>query len=348
MKLSLITMILFSLVSHSIFAESAKLKLINGNTLDVESFQFVGETAQAKYFGGDLSIPWVSVKSIYFPQNHIVFLSDGSRVEGKSAHTNKTHFINLQISTGEIVHFTKKDISSIKTVTLYKSEVQARIDAENKSVWAGHLDLGYLLQTGNTEDSKFNFLLHTVRDSKHDTFHIDLSAIQGETNSKENANQAKIATRFDFKTSNSKFFFLMSSLEYDKIKLIDLRSVLGLGLGKTIFNTKKHKLEYSFGLTMDKEVRDNGTKDSTLSALLSMNYLKPVFKESSFSSSINLYPDFKDISGNLKADGRFSLSTPLTEVSDLKITLQEKYQAQVLPGIKKLDTIITTSISYKF
>ena len=109
-----------------------------------------------------------------------------------------------------------------------------------------------------------------------------------------------------------------------------------------------HKLEYSVGLTMDKEVRDDDTKDSTLSALISMHYLRPIFSSSSFESSINIYPDFKDFSGNLKADGRFSLSTPLTKVSSLKLSLHEKYQAKVLPGIKELDTIITTSISYKF
>lgn len=335
-------------LANSVMAESAHLNLSNGNSIDVDNLKFESSNVQADYFGGKLNIPWDTIKSVYLPDQHIIFLADGSHIEGKSNSNNQSHFIDLKISTGEVIHLTKSNVHSIVSLSQYTSELKAKVEKENQSVWSGNLDLGYLLQTGNTEDSKFNFLLKTVRDSKHDTFHIDLSSIQGETASKETANRAKLATRFDFKTSNSKFFFLLSSLEYDKIKLIDMRTVLGLGMGKTIFNTADHKLEYSFGLTLDKEVRDDNTKDSTVSALASMNYVKPIFKNSSLSANINLYPDFKDLSDNLKADGRFSLSTPLTKISDLKLSLHEKYQAKVLPGIKKLDTIITTSISYKF
>ncbi|MCO4783183.1 MAG: DUF481 domain-containing protein [Candidatus Cloacimonetes bacterium] len=352
MKNFIIKVLLFAAVnivlSQTLFSESAHLNLSNGNTIDVSNFQYENSSVQAQYFGGTLNIPWNNVQSIYLPDHHIIFLADGSHIEGKSQSNQQSHFIDLEISNGEVIHLKKSNIHSIIALSKYKKDIADKIALENKNVWTGNLDLGYLLQTGNTEDSKFNFLLKTVRDSKHDTFHIDLSSIQGETASKETANRAKLATRFDFKTKDSNFFFLLSSLEYDKIKLIDMRSVLGFGMGKTIFNTAEHKLEYSYGLTLDKEVRDNGTKDSTVSALVSANYLKPIFKESSFSANINLYPDFKDLSGNLKADGRFSISTPLTKVSDLKLSLHEKYQAQVLPGIKKLDTIITTSISYKF
>ncbi|MCJ8345195.1 DUF481 domain-containing protein [bacterium] len=348
MKSSIFSIFIFCLLLNALFAESAILKLSNGNSINVTNFHYKSAKVSASYFDGKLNIPWQKVESLFLPEDHIIYLADGSHVLGKSHKTKSKSFIDLKISTGEIIAFQKEDIFEIKALSQYKNDIKAEVALANRRVWSGHLDLGYLLQTGNTEDSKFNFLLKTTRDSKHDTFHINLSSIQGETASKETANRAKLSTRFDFKTKNSNFFFLLSSLEYDKIKLIDLRTVLGLGMGKTILNSKKHKLEYSVGLTMDKEVRDDDTKDSTLSALISMHYLRPIFSSSSFESSINIYPDFKDFSGNLKADGRFSLSTPLTKVSSLKLSLHEKYQAKVLPGIKELDTIITTSISYKF
>ncbi|MBT3785114.1 DUF481 domain-containing protein [bacterium] len=344
---------LFFAVSAPVFTSISEVYLKNRNRLSVSSMEFSGKKLKVNYFESSVSIPWAEVLWIKFGEQYVVFTDDGSRLVGisKEVSSQDSGFLNLQLKDGVHMDLEKSKILRVLSLKQFQvEERRAREAAQTKSeaAWVGTADLGILLQQGNTEDTKLNFSIKSKRASEFDVFNINLYAAQGETNGTENSNSAKILTRYDLKRRKDRFVFLLSSFEYDKIKKIDQRSVLGVGYGRTILDKHDLKLQISAGLTSDKENREDGTRKSLVSALFSSEFKIPAFRGNSIEGTINLYPDIKDYSKNLKADSVLSYVTPVTESSNLKFSLSHRFQQTVLPGVKKLDTLLSTNLSYSF
>ena len=338
--------------SFSFAQQQSQLFLKNGNSITVKGLHFSFGNINAEYYEGALNIPWSQVKGIDLSQQHVVSLTDGSRLVGRSkGDPNLGYFLSFIIQDGRSIALKKAEIVEIKTLDHWKLEEREKTQSRRhkfRRTWKGSADAGLIVQQGNTDDTQFNLALRTRRTSEFDVFHINLLATQGETSGRENANSAKIQTRFDLKHQKDLYYFLLSSLEYDKIKKIDLRSVLGLGFGWTYFDTAKRKLQFSFGLNSDKESREDNTRSSLVTALLATDFKFPVFGNNHVTGAIHIYPDLKELGDNMRADSILSYVAPMTKDTNLKLSLTNKYQQTVLPGIEKLDTRFTTSLGYDF
>lgn len=330
----------------------SKLTLKNQNKITLSSLKVSEDKVSASYYNGTLEIPWSDVVGLELTQQHVVSLSDGTRLVGRSKGSPvKGYFLSFYIQDGRRIDLKKKEIKAIKTLNHWAAEEQEKKESRRykfRRTWKGNADVGLIFQQGNTEDSQFNLALRTKRTSEFDVFHINLFATQGETSGKENANSAKIQTRFDLKHQKDLYYFLLSSLEYDKIKRIDLRSVLGLGFGWTYFDTSEKKLQLSFGLNSDKESREDNTRNSLVTALLSTEFMLQLYNKNHLTGSVNIYPDLKALGENMRADSILSYVAPVTQDTNLKLSLTNKYQQSVLPGVEKLDTMFTTSLGYEF
>ena len=348
--LSLIFLILLHSSNYS--EQQSQVLLENGNSITTKGLHFQKGVINALYYAGKLQIPWSDVISIELTQQHVVNLNDGSRLVGRSTGSpDAGYFLSFVIQDGRRLEIKKTEIKEIKTLDHWNLEELEKTQSRRlkfRRTWKGSADAGLIVQQGNTDDTQFNLALRTRRTSEFDVFHINLLATQGETSGNENANSAKIQTRFDLKHQKDLYYFLLSSLEYDKIKKIDLRSVLGLGFGWTYFDSPQRKLQFSFGLNSDKESREDNTRNSLVTALLATDFKFPVFGNNHVTGAVHVYPDLKELGDNLRADSILSYVAPMTKDTNLKLSLTNKYQQTVLPGVEKLDTRFTTSLGYEF
>ena len=348
--LSLVLVIL--LYSTSFAEQESQVLLKNGNSITIKGLHFLSGKINALYYKGNLEIPWSEVIGVELSQQHVVNLKDGSRLVGRSKGSPESgYFLSFVIQDGRRVALKKSEIEEIKTLYRWRLEEREKTQSRRhkfRRTWKGSADAGLIVQQGNTDDTQFNLALRTRRTSEFDVFHINLLATQGETSGRENANSAKIQTRFDLKHQKDLYYFLLSSLEYDKIKKIDLRSVLGLGFGWTYFDTPKRKLQFSFGLNSDKESREDNTRSSLVTALLATDFKFPIFGDNHLTGAVHIYPDLKELGDNMRADSIVSYVAPMTKDTNLKLSLTNKYQQTVLPGVEKLDTRFTTSLGYEF
>ena len=266
--------LMFLIILHTInySEQQSQILLKNGNSLTTKGLYFQKGIINASYYAGKLQIPWREVVGIELTQQHVINLNDGSRLVGRSkGNPISGYFLSFVIQDGRRLDIKKTEIKEIKTLDHWNLEELEKTQSRRlkfRRTWKGSADAGLIVQQGNTDDTQFNLALRTRRTSEFDVFHINLLATQGETSGNENANSAKIQTRFDLKHQKDLYYFLLSSLEYDKIKKIDLRSVLGLGFGWTYFDSPKRKLQFSFGLNSDKESREDNTRSSLVTALL--------------------------------------------------------------------------------
>lgn len=344
-------LIIISLGKNLMAAQSV-IWLKNHNRLDIDHFHLQHNSVQALFYSSKISIPLAEITRIWLDDEFVVFSKGGSRFVGSSTAKapEKHQFLNLETEDGQIISFAKQDIQRILSLTKYQLEEKNKLKRKKhkSQKWIGNADLGILLQHGNTDDSQLKITLNSKKISDHDILNVNFFASQGEANGSENSNSAKILTRYDLKRISDRFLFFLSSFEYDKIKKIDQRVVLGLGYGRTLFDESQKRLQLSAGLTVDRENLENGSKTSILSALLTAEFKIPALKGNFIEGTINLYPDIKEISSNLKADSSLSYLTPINKRTNLKISLNNRYQQTVLDNVEKLDTILSTSLSYNF
>ena len=159
MKKTYTVIILFLLSLNHTFSAEASLLLKGSTRIEVHDIWFTNKAnLKAKFYSGNLSIPWNDVESLFFKEDHILYLDNGTRVVGKSvAQTGDLSFVRLELQDQQELVLERKQIRKIKSLKLFNAE-QERIRKEKqarlKQSWSGNVDLGMSLQSGNTEDSK--------------------------------------------------------------------------------------------------------------------------------------------------------------------------------------------------
>ncbi len=342
-----------SLSPVRIIAETrTQIFLPGGDQISVEKLEVSNATLRAKYFAGELKIPWGAVQGVYLNEPYVLILADGSRLVGQtSASQAAGEFLRIQRNQSRNHVLTRDEIQEMKTLRQFEKEERSRqLQSKTKirQVWKGGADLGMILQSGNTEDAKLNYQFKASRQSDFDVFHLNLSGTQGKSRGVETANSGLVGTRFDLKLRGNRHYFLLSELSYDKPKGIELRSVLGLGAGRRIFESDKGHLQLSVGLGAEKEQRDDDSRISSITGLFELDLKHPLTHKTYLTGLFKLYPNLKEWADHLRADASISLVSPLTSKSSVKVTLRERFQENVGPGFEKLDLTLTTSLAYSF
>jgi putative salt-induced outer membrane protein YdiY len=344
MKFTVLFLLIVGIVSADLSGVEIRLK--SGDVLSGDTIKSSDGNVTVPYFGSQVKIPMERIEKIILRSSYVVEMKDGSRQVGQSSvKEEEPGFLNFITASGLEIAMKPDEISSIQTQSSY--EEQAKSMDKLGRYWEGSTDIGFASQSGNTEENKLYYLIKAKRRSKLDVFNMELSGTQGQSENTETSNSGKLKTRFDLLHRKDSFYFLLSSLEYDKIKMIDLRTVLGVGAGWTLWKNDRSKLQVSLGITYDKEQREDNTSNSATTGLFATEFRRALAGKSYLEGEMNFYPDLKD-TDNLKADGRFSLVNPINGSMSFKLSLYEKYDETVLAGVEKLDTQIQTSLSYKF
>jgi putative salt-induced outer membrane protein YdiY len=331
---------------------STQIFLSDSDQISVQDLELSNGTLRAHYFAGKLEIPWSRVRRIFLAEPYVLILQDGSRLVGKTSPIkNSEDFLHLIRNQGQSLALTHDEIKEMKTLKNFEKDKKSKISGSKpkiRQVWKGGADFGMILQSGNTKDAKLNYQFKASRQSEFDVFHINLSGTQGKSRSVETANSGLVGTRFDLKLRGNRHYFLLSELSYDKPKGIELRSVLGFGAGRTIYDRGSKYLQVSFGLGAEKEQREDDSRISSITGLFELDLKHPLAHKTYLTGLFKLYPNIKEWADHLRGEASISLVSPLTAKSSLKITLQERFQENVGPNVEKLDLTLTTSLAYSF
>ena len=216
--------LMFLIILHTInySEQQSQILLKNGNSLTTKGLYFQKGIINASYYAGKLQIPWREVVGIELTQQHVINLNDGSRLVGRSkGNPISGYFLSFVIQDGRRLDIKKTEIKEIKTLDHWNLEELEKTQSRRlkfRRTWKGSADAGLIVQQGNTDDTQFNLALRTRRTSEFDVFHINLLATQGETSGNENANSAKIQTRFDLKHQKDLYYFLYLAWSMTKLK----------------------------------------------------------------------------------------------------------------------------------
>jgi len=203
---------------------------------------------------GDVTVQWDAVTGIVSSQPLHLTLSDGRVVVGKVTTADG----KLEVATkdaGEV----PAEHASIKAVR--NDQEQAEYDRLQHprllDYWGGLFDLGLNVTRGNSATSALSIAGKAARVVPKNKLSLYYTQIYAKDSNQDpaatTANAIHAGIRYEFNLNPKIYLFTFTDFDSDALQNLDLRNVLGGGLGYHIINAKKTQFDVFGGGSFNQE-----------------------------------------------------------------------------------------------
>jgi putative salt-induced outer membrane protein len=331
---SLIVVSIFSLLATVCRADQIALKngdRITGSITSSDAKNVIVKTDYA----GDLTIKWDAIQSISSSSPLYVTAKDGRVLVGTVTSSDS----NLQIATAQS-----------GTVTVSRDSIQTvRSAAEQKSygAWGGIFDTGLSLVRGNANTTTFTIGARAARTTDKNKASAFVTSIysQGQSNgiSITTASAINAGLRYDFNLSPRVFAFVFTDFDHDRFQQLDLRNVIGGGLGKHVIKNDTATFDLFGGFTFNQEFFSTLTRRSA-EALAGEEFDQKLTSTFSLKERLEFYPDLSDL-GQYRVVFDTGAVTKLNKILSWQLDISDRYLSNPILGLKGNDLLMTTGLS---
>jgi len=289
-------------------------------------------------YAGDLTIKWDAIQSISSDQPLYVTPKTGPVVVGSV--TTSDGKLQVATSTGGTISV---DRDAVKTV---RSESEQRA----YSAWGGFLDSGLSLSRGNSETTNFTIGASATRitDKNKASAFVNSIYSSGTTNgvSLTTASAIHAGLRFDFNLSDKTFAFAFTDFDHDRFQQLDLRNVLGGGLGYHMVKTDITNFDIFAGGSLNQEYFTTLTRRSG-EALLGESFDHKLSSAFSVKERLEFYPDLSSM-GDYRVVFDTAAITKLSKFLSWQVDASDRYITDPVNGLKGNDLLFTTGVRIAF
>jgi putative salt-induced outer membrane protein YdiY len=310
-------------------------------------------------FAGEVSVQWDAVTSITSTQPLHLGLKDGETVVGTVA-TSDGKFEVATKTTGEVT--APKDT----VVAVRNDEEQKAYDAEIARLrnprltdfWSGILDTGLSVTRGNSATLTYNLSAKAARVTTRDKISVYSTAVYATDAttppSRTTAHAIRGGIRGDLNVDDRLFVFGFSDFEFDQFQHLDLRNVLGGGLGYHVINTKNTVFDVFGGGDFEQEYFSPNppTEPTSLTRksgeiVLGEELNTKANNRTTFSEKFSLFPNVSNV-GEYRFQLDATAATRLKTWLSWQVTYSDRYLSDPLPGLKKNDVLLSTGLRLTF
>lgn len=320
------------------------LTMENGDRLTGEVKKVTGERVFLKTaYAGTIQIDWLKLEGFSSDRRFEVEVERGRKYQGK-----------LVLAEGKIEIVTPKE-----TVALQRDRVVGLVPkAENgeASLWReveGTLDLGYNLARGNSQLDQSSFLAQGLYDRGHYKISGDVSSIFGRQDDSDPTSRQTAGVRFDWFVNPRVFRFGLGTFEHNDRQRLNFRTVLGGGLGRTLFKTKRAELALLGGVTFTGERfrAEAGTSEPpvrrTGEGLVGVEWKTVLRKRIQLSSKLTAHPSLESTEDYRFAyDG--SLRLRFSKNLSWSLSFYDRFVSRPLVQVRRNDSGLVSAFGIGF
>ena len=190
--------------------------------------------------------------------------------------------VEIQMKNGEILKGNlKTSADGVLTIELVAGSTRVVINVKNMSAinppplsqWSGSVVAAGNYQTGNTDRSALRLGLDADRRSDKDRFSMRFLYDKSNENGMLTSRSFYGALKYDYFFTNKFYGYLGVELLNDKFKDLDLRTIVGPGVGYQVWDVPKQALAVEAGLTYFSEDYKIANDKSWISARFAANYI---------------------------------------------------------------------------
>ena len=352
---------LFALVLclFALNAQADQVTLKNGDRLTGTIVKSDDKTLLIKTeLAGDVNVQWDAVTGIVSSQPLHLTLKDGQTVVG-TVTTADGKFDVATKETGPVA------ASKDAVLTVRNDDEEKSYDAEMDRLrnphltdfWSGILDTGLSVTRGNSATIAYSLAAKAARVTTRDKIGVYATAVYASDDttppSRTTAHAIRGGVRGDFNVSDRVFVFGFTDFEYDEFQDLDLRNVLGGGLGYHVIKTKNTTFDVFGGGDFEQEYFSTspafptGLTRKSGEVVMGEELNTKLGERTVLSEKFSLFPNVTD-TGNYRLQFDASAATKLKSWLSWQITFSDRYLSNPLPGLKSNDVLLSTGLRLTF
>ena len=342
-------LLVLSACAASAFADQVTLK--NGDRLSGTIVKTDDDKLEMKSeFAGDIKLPWSAVVAIVSAEPLHIALKNGQTIVGMV--TTKDQKFEVAAASGP-VEAPKAEVLAVRN----NAEQDVYIRTEHPRIidlWAGLVDAGLSFTRGNSDSTSFALTGKAARTTKrtkislYSTEIYARSTLAGVNNA--TASAIRGGTRVDVNLRGRSFAFGLADFEHDRFQDLDLRSVLGGGLGYHLIKEKDRTFDVFGGVTYNQEYYSQpfsppnpSTTRKTAEFVLGQTLATKLGSRTTLAEQFNFFPNLSD-TGDYRLQLDATAATKIKNWLSWQVTLSDRYVNTPLLGLKNNDVLFTTGL----
>jgi len=299
---------------------------------------------------GLVTVPWEQVESVKSETPLNVVLSSGQTVQTPIA-----------TSDGKVeLTATDKTVEPADVLAIRDAAEQAAYDRLQNpgwmDLWAGTATLGFAGTQGNARTKTLTTALNAARLTRNDKTTIYFSAIKAsalvEGVSAGTAQAVRGGLGYDHDVSPKLFVNLFNDYEYDRFQDLDLRFVLGGGLGYHAWKTERGRLDLAAGMAYNHSRFGPPAPAAAFTRNAAEAYWGNDFSYvlTGATSLVQSYRMFNNLSdtGEYRINFDLGAITNITSWMTWNIGLSDRFLSNPVAGRQRNDFLYTTGLGITF
>jgi putative salt-induced outer membrane protein YdiY len=330
-----------------LFADQVVLK--NGDRISGTITKSDDKTLVIKTeFAGDVTVQLTAIQTITSTQPLHVALSTGKTVVGPVTTTDDS--LAVSTSTSGTVNVARADVTGLRSdaeEAAYEKSLHPRLSQG----WVGGANVGFALTGGNSETKSLALAFTGDRKTTHDEITLYENTVYATDNAPgavpsttANANQG--GARYARNLSPRIFAYGSGDFQSDALQDLNIRSVLGGGLGLHAIKTDRTTLDFLGGINYTRE--NYTTFNRSFAALtLGEELARKLGATTALTQKLYFFPDLNDTS-QYRATFNLGTVTKISKWLGWQNAFGDIYVTNPPVGKKKNDVLLTTGLNVSF
>jgi putative salt-induced outer membrane protein YdiY len=301
---------------------------------------------------GEVKIDRAAVSSIESDAPLYVTLRDGERLFGPVQAAGGALEVRAPEGTARSVPLeTVAALRSEDRQRAWEREERRHTDPPWLDFWSGSISVGLAAARGNARTATFSSGATAQRTTGFDKIAWKYSQIYSTQSTRlpygAIANRVSGAVRYDRNFGARVFTYGSAQFDFDEFQDLDLRSVLGGGLGYHVLKSEAAFFNLDLGGAWNREKFATGLVRHSGEVVLGEE------SRHRLTSVLNLFQSLT-VNPNLTETGQFRLAFDgganirLSRSLNFHVTLTDRYLSNPLPGLRKNDVLLSTGVTFLF
>lgn len=214
--------------------------------------------------------------------------------------------------------------------------------------WDAAANVGFALTRGNSQSKNLALAFNADRKTLHDKLHLYANTVYATNDApgaipSTTANSEQGGTRYDHDLTARTFGFVGADFQADSLQTLDLRSVLGGGLGYHAIKREAETLDFLAGANYTHETYSAFSR-SLAAITVGNEFMRKVAGNTVITQSFYFFPDLTN-TGEYRGTFNFGTVTKISKWLGWQNSYNDIYVSDPPLGKKKNDIVFTTGLN---
>jgi putative salt-induced outer membrane protein YdiY len=342
-----LSIVLLAMLAPGAVADQVVLK--NGDRLTGQVIRFDGKNLILKSeFAGEVTIQWSGIQQITSDQPLHVESKSGQTAVGTI--TTSDGKVKIATKAGSTAAMPQEDIVLIRS-DAEQSAYEQSLNPGFRENWDAGATVSFALTRGNSQSKNLALAFNADRKTLHDKLTLYTNSVYATNDApgavpSTTANAQQGGLRYDHDITPRLFAFVGADFQADSLQTLDLRSVLGGGLGFHAIKRDTTTLDLLAGMNYTHEKYAAFTRNFA-AATLGDEFMHKLYGSTVLTQSLYFYPDFNN-AGEYRTTFNFGTLTKISKWLGWQNAFGDIYVSNPPLGKKKNDILFTTGLNISF